>query len=111
MENMKKSQLVALLENFGHEITEIPLQDFWKTMESLEGTDTKVTWETSYTNSQTDCIEIKTDGCNYYLYASTYNVGWEGDIDGDQFAFKRKVMTKQEMEDLRELMTGPGFGY
>ena len=42
-------------------------------------------------------------------YASHWNVGWEGDIDGDQFYCKMKTMTEAERQEMMEFFTSDAF--
>ena len=62
-----------------------------------------------YEDRGTYVINIKTDGWYYYSYSSSWRVSSDfGDLDGDQFFCKIKIMTWAEIEELAAML-GQGF--
>jgi hypothetical protein len=101
---MKKSELYARYDMFNHDIEEIDKSEFHehfvlKNKEFISHED----------EGSTNITIIQLDGCKYMKYASHWNVGWQGDIDGDQFYCKMKTMTEVEREELMQLFTSDAF--
>ena len=44
--------------------------------------------------------KVQTDGMDYYGFHSTYQIGWQGDYNGDSFYCKIKRYTKAERDEL-----------
>jgi hypothetical protein len=102
--NMKKSELYAKYDTFNRDIEEIDMIEFYENFvpENKE-------FITFDDNGSTHVTTIQLDGCKYMKYASHWNVGWQGDIDGDEFYCKMNTMTEVEREELRQLFTSDAF--
>jgi hypothetical protein len=100
---MNRSELFANYDNFDIEITTVSHEEFYSNfnMDTYQ----------NYSNGNTYIQKYAIDGYDYYVYSTAYNVGWEGDMDCDQYFCKVKTMTQVERDDLRKLLTSPGFGY
>ena len=101
---MKKSELYARYDMFNYDIEEIDMLEFYQNF-SKENKE----FITSENYGCTNVTTIRLDGCKYMKYASHWNVGWQGDIDGDEFYCKMKTMTEAESEELRQLFTSDAF--
>jgi hypothetical protein len=100
---MNRSELFANYDNFGKEITTVSQEEFYSNFNK----------DTYYncSNGNTCIQKYAIDGYDYYVYSTVYNVGWEGDMDADQYFCKVKTLTKAEIDDLHKLCMSPGFGY
>lgn len=101
---MRKSELYARYDMFNQDIEEIDMSEFHEhfVQENKE-------FISFVDQDSTNITTIKLDGCKYMKYASHWNVGWQGDIDGDVFYCKMKTMTEKETEELRQLLTSDAF--
>lgn len=95
---MRKSELYARYDNFRSEIEEVESQVFYKELHL--GEDRVVN---SYVDGSTEVMEVKMDGVTYISYSSWWNVGWQGDIDSDQFFCIKKTISKAEIEELSKI--------
>lgn len=96
---MKKSELFARYDLFGKEVIEITEQEFYqKLQDNKESTNI-------YESGSTEYWVVKTDGADYMQYSSMWNVGWQGDVDSDQFYCKVETLTKAEVERLTKIFT------
>jgi hypothetical protein len=93
---MKKAELAARYDNFGRDLIEISLYEFYQVVDKL---DHAVTWR--HFDASTEICTISTDGVEYMCYGSTYSV--QGGHDGDSFYCKLVTMTQAEREKLRKL--------
>lgn len=100
---MNRSELFANYDNFGKDITTVSYEEFY----SLLNKNTFRNYEDGNTGIQKYSIE----GYDYFLYGTTYNVGWQGDVDCDSYYCKIKTMTQAERDELYNLCKSPGFGY
>ncbi len=100
---MNRSELFANYDNFDREITTVSQEEFYSNFN-------KDTYR-NYDNGNTCTQKYAIDGYDYYVYSTAYNVGWEGDMDCDQYFCKVKTMTQVERDDLYKLCLSPGFGY
>lgn len=101
---MNRAELFANYDNFGREITTVSQEEFYSNL-VLES------YRHRTIDSRTEEQYYSIDGYDYMFYSTAYNVGWEGDMDCDQYFCKVKTMTQVERDDLRKLLTSPGFGY
>ena len=101
---MKKSELYARYDTFNRDIEEIDRSEFY---EHFTGKNKEFISHEDEGN--THIITIQLDGYKYMNYASHWNVGWQGEVDGDQFFCKMKTMTEAEREELMQLFTSDAF--
>jgi len=94
---MKKSELYAKYYLYNQEVEEITREEFYSTL--LDEKD-----NSSFNDGSTSCHQINTDGMTYYMFASTWNVGWHGDRDGDNFFCKVKCLTKEERDRVMKVL-------
>lgn len=102
---MNKAELYARYELFGKEIEEISHEEFYEHYTIGNKENILSTKENECTYSTL----IRLDGCDYYMFSSSYNVGWQGDVDVDVFFCKWKTMTKAEMLEMERLFTSSAF--
>jgi len=95
---MKKSELYARYDNFRDELKEIPREEFYNQL-TIASIDDVRHWE----SGSTSCVEIRTDGATYKQYSSSWNVGWQGDIDADEFFCVIPCLTKAEIEQIASI--------
>lgn len=95
---MRKSELYARYHNFRSDIIEISPEEF--NQHIIQENKEHIT---SYEDGSTYVITIRLDGCDYISYASHWNVGWQGDIDGDNFYCKKRTLSQAELEDLSKI--------
>lgn len=101
---MRKSELYARYDMFNRDIEEIDISEFHEHF--VKENKEFISFEDE---GSTNITTIQLDGCKYMKYASHWNVGWEGDIDGDQFYCKMKTMTEAERQEMREFFTSDAF--
>jgi hypothetical protein len=101
---MKKSELYARYHNFNSNLIEITRDEFFEhfTQENIDIIDDAIDGST-YTTT------VRTDGWNYVMTCSHWNVGWQGDVDCDTFYCKIETVTKAEMEEMRQLFCSEAF--
>jgi len=102
---MNKAELYARYELFGQEIQEIDHKEFYQHYTEENRENILSTKETESTYSTL----IRLDGCDYYMFSSTYNVGWQGDVDCDTFFCKKETITRAEMLEMEKLFTSDVF--
>lgn len=92
---MRKSELFAKYFNFRTELVEVTQEEFYANFnkETYTMYDIGDTCEQSY----------RIDGAKYMLYSSLYNVGWQGDVDSDQFYCKIEMMTQKELDEIAKI--------
>jgi len=95
---MRKSELYARYNNFRADIQEIESDVFYKELHL--GEDRTID---SHVDGSTEIVEIRMDGVTYISYSSWWHVGWQGDIDSDQFYCIKKGVSKAEMEELSKI--------
>jgi hypothetical protein len=95
---MKKSELYARYQEFNNTITEISAEEFMEVLTISTKDDLR-----QHQDGATHVTEIKTDGMSYFHYTSHWHVGWQGDVDIDQFFCKKETVSKAEMEEMRKL--------
>lgn len=113
---MNRAQLLAHLDNYGHNMTEITGQEYnealYAHIKTLENPDSFRLDDTTFPHGKhANSYKFSIDGCDYIYYSVAYNVGWQGDIDCDGCYVKIPRTTKAEWEKIRDLMTSPGFEY
>jgi hypothetical protein len=92
---MKRSELYARYHHWRDELIEIDDTEFNINM-VMDNKD-KISSEE---DGSTYVICIRLEGWDYYSFSSHWNVGWQGDIDSDQFYCKIKTFTMAEIEEL-----------
>ena len=95
---MKKSELYARYMEFNNNLVEISREEFFNAFTIAEPENV-----THHSDGKTDWTEIWTDGMTYMMFTSWWNVGWQGDVDGDTFFCKKKTITKAEMEEISKI--------
>jgi len=92
---MRKSEYFARYYNFNTELIEVTKEEFYLNFnkETYSVHDIGDTCQQSY----------NIDGARYILYSSVFKVGWQGDVDSDQFFCKVKTLTQAEMEDMAKI--------
>ena len=92
---MKKSELYARYHHWNRELIEIDHDEF--NIHMIEDNKDNMS---HLQDGATYVIGIRLDGWDYYSYGSSWTVGWEGDIDCDNFYCKIKTITHAEMEEM-----------
>ena len=94
---MKKSELYAKYYLYNQEIEEITRDEFYSTLSNNRDNNS------SFEDGSTSCHQVDTDDMTYYMFASTWNVNWHGDRDGDNFFCKVKCLTQAERDEIVKL--------
>jgi hypothetical protein len=92
---MKKSELYARYHHWQNELIEIDDKEFNVNMVA----DNKDNMSFKDDGS-TYVIRIRLEGWDYYSFSSMWQVGWQGDVDCDNFYCKIKTITHAEMEEI-----------
>lgn len=92
---MRKSEHFAKYFNFKSDLIEVTEQEFYANFNK----------DTYSVHNMGDTCEqsYRIDGARYMLYSSIFNVGWQGDVDSDQFFCKVETYTQAEIEDLAKI--------
>jgi hypothetical protein len=96
---MKKSELYARYNNFNRILIEITHEEFFEHFT----TDTPQDSVDFIQDGATECTIVYTDGWEYIRVGSTWNVGWQGDVDCDSFYCKIETVTKARMEEIHKM--------
>jgi hypothetical protein len=100
-----RAKLFAQLRHFGEEMEEISHKEFVNTYKNNKsGDDIKVKFDTS-NDFCCDYSSFSIDGWDYYSYSYSYKVGWEGDVDCDDFTCRIKRYTREEMEKIMSIIS------
>jgi len=99
---MNKAELYARYWLHREEIVSIDRDEFLLELNNAASKDDSAYKFYSADTSTEMCI-VETDGMTYYQFSSLYNVGWQGDVDCDQFYCKVGKCTKAEMEEIRRM--------
>lgn len=97
---MKKSELYAKYHHWRDELIEIDAQEF--NIHLIMDNKDKITSEE---DGSTFVTLIRLEGWDYYSFSSHWNVGWQGDIDSDQYYCKIKTLTMAELEEMAALFS------
>ena len=97
---MRKSELYAKYYHFNQDLIEVSSEEFYTHL--VESNRDKISHQE---HGSTDCITICLDGVDYMQFSSHWNVGWQGDVDCDQFFCKRETMTKAEREEWSKIFS------
>jgi hypothetical protein len=97
---MKKSELYARYYHFNKEIIEVTPEEFYAHF--IPENKDKVS---HFEDGSTSCYTIRLDGVDYMQFSSHWNVGWQGDVDCDQFFCKKVTVTAAEMEELSKIFS------
>ena len=89
--NADRSELLATYDNYGKEMVKVSKEEFH--------TNFNVKTYNSYTMGCSDVTRYSIDGYDYFCYSTVYNVGWQGDVDCDEFICKVKTSTAKEIEE------------
>jgi len=95
---MRKSELYARYQNFRNDMEEISAEDFYTQLRNASKEDVS-----HNVYGSTETMEVRTDGARYISYSSLWNVGWQGDVDSDQFYCVIHGITKAEMEEMSKI--------
>lgn len=98
----KRSQLLAFYQNWTDlaRLQEISLHDFWDTYRvNFHTTD----MDYDVVNPYESHYKFSLDGWEYHYYCCSWSVGWQGDVDSDEYCFKIKTITKAEMKEIEDL--------
>jgi hypothetical protein len=96
---MRKSELYANYYHFNQKITEVTPEEFHAHFPDNKD---KVSY---FEDGSTCCYTIRLDGVDYMQFSSYWNVGWQGDVDCDQFFCKKETITAAEMEELSKIFS------
>lgn len=97
---MRKSELYARYYHFNKDIIEVTPEEFFSHF--IQDNKDKIS---HFTDGSTDCYTICLDGVDYMKFSSHWNVGWEGDVDCDEFLCKIERMTAAEREELMKIFS------
>ena len=99
---MKKSELYARYYLYNEKIEEISEGEFFPELAKSMENDYKNCFQ--FEDASTSCHEVRNDGWTYYMFASSYTVGWQGDRDSDAFFCKVKSVTKAERDEIVKIL-------
>ena len=100
---MRKSELYARYHHFNEDIEEISPVEYFFQLKNYMDRGIAPGGHSDQVDGSTYWSAIHTDGMDYMAFNSSWNVGWQGDIDSDQYFCKRKTLSKKEREEIQAL--------
>lgn len=97
---MRRSELYARYFYYKEELIEVSREEFFShfTQENKDNI-------THFVDGSTECYSIRLDGVDYLKFSSCWHVGWNGDVDSDEFYCKKESLTIADMVDISKLFS------